>query len=751
MQPSSTTARHDQEDIGGSVSRLHTHDDDDVATLQSAISGERSVLMPSEGTWINPYNLAYQGHSGDVEQKEDSKGAAPAVRNPSTGARPCQEDTEAERGTRPSPPQAGARLELASSRYSREVSSSNPLPMQEAVATQDGVGTPMPPFGDQPTTHTWELDPVGEEGPEDLAGRDVAVVRDLAREGERYAQPGAYRVDGINATDDATEDGIVWGRVEQAVRADHEEEDLFSAQLVDPEADRREIRHDVRREVRRGTNQVTCLLLVVVVVVVVVVVLFAIDVIPPPTSPPATSPSASNPPNVSGSRPSVHPSTSPIAAMTPSLQSPTQPSPTPSATSNPPAPSPVPMLNPTPFPSPLPVTPAPVLAPGHVAQWVQVGDDIDGENPGDWSGSAVALSSNGAVLAIGAERNDGGGGDAGHVRVYINAGGGWEQRGSDLDGLAAGDEFGWSVSLSANGTILAVGAIFADGGNGIDSGRVHVFQWMSNAWKPLGSTLDGAGAGDQFGHSLALSDDGTILAVGARLHNVGGSIAGHVQVFEWTGTDWTQRGNDLLGSSPGDLFGNAVWLSSDGFVLACGGNQFNNAGPGYVQIHRWSGSAWKQEGPTLMGFASNDDFGRSVSLSGDGSVVAVGASLGNYAVVYRNDGTDWVQIGQTIHGEASGDDFGWSLSLSSDGKTVLIGGYGNNSNGSLSGHALVFRLSPNGQEWMQVGQELVGEAALDWFGYSTSISDSGTRISIGAFYNDGNGDSAGHVRVYDLQ
>ena len=394
------------------------------------------------------------------------------------------------------------------------------------------------------------------------------------------------------------------------------------------------------------------------------------------------------------------------------------------------------------------MTPAPIFAPGHVAQWVQVGNDIDGENPGDFSGISVALSSNGAVVAIGAYGNDGGGRGAGHVRVYFNAGGGWEQRGSDFDGSAAGDWFGVSVSLSANGNILAVGARYADGVNGVNAGRVQVFQWTSNTWQPLGSTLDGAGARDEFGNSLALSDDGTILAVGAWTNDGGGFDAGHVRVFAWTGTDWTQRGNDLLGSSPNDQFGDSVALSSDGSILACGGDQ---GGPGHVRVYHWSGSAWQQQGSTLMGFSSYDYFGESVSLSGDGSIVAVGAEEGNYAVVFRNDGTDWFQIGQTIRGEASGDEFGFSVSLSFDGKTILIGGPENDSNGVSSGHALVFRLSPNEQEWRQVGQELVGEAADDRFGRSTSISDSGTRISIGAFLNDGNGNWAGHVRVYDLQ
>ena len=73
----------------------------------------------------------------------------------------------------------------------------------------------------------------------------------------------------------------------------------------------------------------------------------------------------------------------------------------------------------------------------------------------------------------------------------------------------------------------------------------------------------------------------------------------------------------------------------------------------------------------LMGFSSNHDF---VALSGDGSIIAIGADDGNYAVIYRNEGTDWVQIGQTSRSEASGDFLGFSLSLSFDGSTVVIGG-----------------------------------------------------------------------------
>ena len=383
-------------------------------------------------------------------------------------------------------------------------------------------------------------------------------------------------------------------------------------------------------------------------------------------------------------------------------------------------------------------------------QWVQVGD-IDGEAPGEGS-SGVAMSSNGAVLAIAGAGSDGGGTgpNAGHVRVYVNTVGGWEQRGNDLDGPAAHISFGRAVALSADGNILAVGAPRADV-NGFNSGQVYVYRWNSNDWKAQGSTIEAEAAGDEFGSSVALSDDGTILAVGAVFNNDGlYDRAGHVRVYAWTGTEWNQRGNDLDGASSHGFFGNSVSLSSDGSIVAAGAFEVD-FGPGYVLVYRWSNSTWEQQGSTLFGFSYNDFFGRSVSLSRDGRVLAVGADSGNFAVVFRNDGTDWVQIGQTIHGEAPFDLFGLSLSLSSDGNTIVIGGYRNDSNGNYSGHALVLRLSPNGQDWVQVGQELFGEAAGDGFGSSTSIANDGNRIAIGAAGNDGNGPGSGHVRVFDLR
>ena len=76
----------------------------------------------------------------------------------------------------------------------------------------------------------------------------------------------------------------------------------------------------------------------------------------------------------------------------------------------------------------------------------QLGADINGEATSDESGYSVSLSSDGNTVAIGATYNDGNGSNSGHVRIYENIGGSWSQIGQDIDGEAAGDESGYSVS-----------------------------------------------------------------------------------------------------------------------------------------------------------------------------------------------------------------------------------------------------------------------------------------------------------------
>jgi hypothetical protein len=158
-----------------------------------------------------------------------------------------------------------------------------------------------------------------------------------------------------------------------------------------------------------------------------------------------------------------------------------------------------------------------------------VGLDIDGEAASDYFGSSVALSSDGIVVAVGGSMNDGAGSDSGHVRVYENTGSAWVQLGSDIDGEETGDYSGGSVALSSDGTVIAIGGCLNDG-VGAEAGHARVYQYSGSSWVQLGSDIDGEAAGDEFGFSIALSSDGTVVAVGGWKNDGVGTDAGHVVI-----------------------------------------------------------------------------------------------------------------------------------------------------------------------------------------------------------------------------
>jgi hypothetical protein len=330
---------------------------------------------------------------------------------------------------------------------------------------------------------------------------------------------------------------------------------------------------------------------------------------------------------------------------------------------------------------------------------IQLGADIDGEAAYDYSGRILSLSADGSRVAIGAYGNDGNGNDSGHVRVYDWSGSSWTQLGSDIDGEAASDKSGYSVSLSADGSRVAIGA-YGNDGNGYDSGHVRVYDWSGSSWTQLGSDIDGEAVYDQSGFSVSLSADGSRVAIGARYNDGNGNSSGHVRVYDWSGSSWTQLGSDINGESYSDQSGFSVSLSADGSRVAIGAryNDGNGYLSGHVRVYDWSGSSWTQLGSDIDGEAAYDYSGSSVSLSADGSRVAIGA--------YGNDGR----------------------------------------NGYSSGHVRVYDWS--GSSWTQVVSDTDGEARYDYSGYSVSLSADGSRVAIGAYGNDGNGDDSGHVRVY---
>lgn len=171
--------------------------------------------------------------------------------------------------------------------------------------------------------------------------------------------------------------------------------------------------------------------------------------------------------------------------------------------------------------------------------WVQQGANINGEGIADQSGFSVSMPDANTV-AIGAPGNIDGGTDAGHARVYAWDGSAWVQKGADLDG-EAGDGAGASLSMPDANT-LAVAA----GGHNSTTGRVRVYEWSGSAWVQKGMGLDGDAAGDMAGFSLSMPDANTV-AIGAPGNSANGFYAGRVWVYEWSSSIWVQKGADLAG------------------------------------------------------------------------------------------------------------------------------------------------------------------------------------------------------------
>ena len=154
---------------------------------------------------------------------------------------------------------------------------------------------------------------------------------------------------------------------------------------------------------------------------------------------------------------------------------------------------------------------------------------IDGESAKEIIADfpSVSISSDGNTVAIGATGNDENGSNSGHVRIYTFNGNSWQQLGQDIDGEAVYDN-GSSVSLSSDGNTVAIGASFNDG-NGSNSGHVRIYTFNGNSWQQLGQDIDGEAAVDYSGNSVSLSSDGNIVAVGAYGNNGNGSSSGHVR------------------------------------------------------------------------------------------------------------------------------------------------------------------------------------------------------------------------------
>lgn len=449
------------------------------------------------------------------------------------------------------------------------------------------------------------------------------------------------------------------------------------------------------------------------------------------------------------------------------------------------------------------------------------------------TGQTVAISDDGNTIAIGApheassatgingNQNDNGTYNGGAVYVYTRNGGTWHQQAYvKASNAGSGDYFGSSVALSADGNTMAVAANWeasnATGVNGNQAdnsipqaGAVYIFTRSGGAWRQqayLKASNTGeageANDGDQFGFSLALSDDGNTVAVGAIAEDsnatgINGNqtdnsanSAGAVYVFTRAGRTWSQQAY-IKSSTPAeyagnDLFGFSVGLSADGNTLAvsaydeAGSSRTINGaidnlrfGSGATYVFTRVGATWSRQAYLKVSKTElGDSWGVSLSISDDGNTLVLGSvdedckatgvnppgcdndfktdvSTGAVAIFVRN-GTTWTEQAYLKSSNTDTEDwFGIRTALSGDGNTLLVtasnedsvaqGINGNQADNTAIEAGSAYLFTRNGSTWTQQAYvKSSNNQEYDEFGNSAAISRNGRTIVVGARGEDSN-------------
>jgi len=327
---------------------------------------------------------------------------------------------------------------------------------------------------------------------------------------------------------------------------------------------------------------------------------------------------------------------------------------------------------------------------------------------GDNFGCGVAVSGDASTIAVGAAYADiGAAADRGAVYIFRWNGSAWAHSKLTASDGAANDRFGCGVALSSDGSTLVVGAF----GCLSTRGAVYVYRRSGESWIEEKIVDPDGKADDFYGNSVSVSADGGLVAVGAFYYDniviPGLDVRpdqGAVFVYRWNGSAWVGSMITAAGGKSHDRFGKSVSLSANGGSLAIGAWEVDvsvlHDDRGSAYVYRWNGSSWQEHIVLPPDGIDGDRFGSGVSLSADGASLIVGSIYNDIAgnddqgSAYRFEwnGSGYVHTKKlTALDGAAGDYFGVNVSLSADGVTAVIGSYKDAVTVPNQGSAYIFR------------------------------------------------------------
>jgi len=333
------------------------------------------------------------------------------------------------------------------------------------------------------------------------------------------------------------------------------------------------------------------------------------------------------------------------------------------------------------------------------------------------------------------------------------------------------DLYGASVAISSDGLVLAVGSNYEDTA-GTDAGKVYTYKraTVNDVWTEVNQlTASDAQDSDLYGVSVAISNDGLVLVVGAYTEDTAGTNAGKVYTYKRATIDdtWTEV-NQLTASDAqdNDNFGSSVSMSNNGLVMAVGAygedTAVNLAGKVYTYKRATIDDTWVEVNQlTASDAQDSDEFGKSVALSNNGLVLTVGAyyedtagtNAGKVYTYKRPTVNDvWTEVNQlTASNAGAGDYFGSSTALSGDGLVLVVGANGEDDASGDAGKVYTYKRATIDDAWVEVNQLTASDAQdSDYFGVSVSINADGAILVVGAKNKDVAGTNTGKVYEYRI-
>ena len=234
-----------------------------------------------------------------------------------------------------------------------------------------------------------------------------------------------------------------------------------------------------------------------------------------------------------------------------------------------------------------------------------------------------------------------------------------------------------SSAISNDGTQFIIGSPFNNGQGVSSGGDVKIFNYDSSTQNITQEFISYATTSvDSYGHAVAMNDAGDVVAVGAKGAN---GNAGYCRTFKKISGSWYSL-PELINITPNENFGSSVALNGDGTILAVGAPYAIvnlNLYAGYVKVYEYNGTTWIQKGSTITGsWGTNEIFGQSLDFNQTGDRIFIGGPLGNASdtgvgYVFDWNGSDWVSFGNNVNGPA-GAQLGNQISCNSAGTRFAI-------------------------------------------------------------------------------